>query len=481
MTKVLTVVEASAASDIRAQLLGLGYEPVGQATSGEQAVALAAQAQPDLVLMDIHLARAADGSSAAQLIRNRHSLPVVFLAEDARDEDLASAKLAEPLGYIVKPFSARELRTVLEMAVYKHRIDAQLRASERRFRTIFDAEPECVKVVAPDGRLLEMNAAGLAMLGARSVDEVRQLGLQSFVAPEYRAPFGALHQAVVNGQRGILEFEVTGLDGTRRRLETHAVPMQDPEHDRTLMLGVTRDITQRTLAEAALRENSRRMQALSRRVLEVQEAERRGLAHELHESLGQTLVAIKINLQSAGLFKGAEAEAMQAQNLRSMDAALQQVRRMALALRPPMLDDLGLSASLRWIAGQAAALGGFALQLELAIEQARLAPEIEIACFRIAQEALANVVQHAAAKLVTLKLHRDGNTLVLEVRDDGCGFDPLVQRERALAGEGVGLLGMHERAALIGGQLDVQSAPARGSGLQLRCPWRVPAPSPDGV
>ncbi len=124
-----------------------------------------------------------------------------------------------------------------------------LRESEQRLRTIFEAEPECVKVIGRDGQLLEMNAAGLAMLEADSVEEVRQHTLLNFILPEYRAPFAALNERVMGGESGIMEFEITGLRGTRRWLETHAVPMRDATGEVAMLLAITRDITGRKEAE----------------------------------------------------------------------------------------------------------------------------------------------------------------------------------------------------------------------------------------
>ncbi len=124
-----------------------------------------------------------------------------------------------------------------------------LRENEERLRTIIETEPECVKVVDRGGQLLEMNAAGLAMLEAESISQVQQHTLYNFILPEYRASFGALHKRVMNGENGILEFEIMGLRGTRRWLETHAAPMRDATGEVTKLLGVTRNITERKRAE----------------------------------------------------------------------------------------------------------------------------------------------------------------------------------------------------------------------------------------
>jgi two-component system, cell cycle sensor histidine kinase and response regulator CckA len=132
----------------------------------------------------------------------------------------------------------------------RYRVEQALREREARLRTIIDTEPECVKVVSPEGRLLEMNAAGLAMLEADSLAEVQVKQLVDYIVPAYRKDFVELHRRVMRGETGVLEFEVVGLKGTPRWLETHAAPLVDPDRGQTTLLGVTRDITERKRAEA---------------------------------------------------------------------------------------------------------------------------------------------------------------------------------------------------------------------------------------
>ena len=131
--------------------------------------------------------------------------------------------------------------------------NADLRRSENRLRTIIETQPECVKVVSPTGELLDMNPAGLAMLDAASLEELATQPLIHYVAPDHRPAFGALHHTVMSGGDGTLEFETVGLKGTRRWLETRAVPLRDPGGEVTALLGLTRDVTVRKRAEQELR------------------------------------------------------------------------------------------------------------------------------------------------------------------------------------------------------------------------------------
>jgi two-component system, sensor histidine kinase and response regulator len=254
--------EVIVARDIRQQLVELGYEPVGHATRGEEAVSLAQALRPDLVLMDVQLAGAMDGIAAAEQIRKLLALPVVFLTAFGGDDALDRAKQTDPFGYILKPFTERELRTVLEIALYRHQTEARLLESEQRLRTVFESEPECVKVLGPGGELLEMNPAGLAMLEADSLAEAVAHGVLNFIVPEHRAAFAAMHRRVMAGARELLEFQVVGRFGTRRWLETHAAPMRDAAGRVTSVLGVTRDVTERSQAAQALHRSNERFRTL---------------------------------------------------------------------------------------------------------------------------------------------------------------------------------------------------------------------------
>lgn len=145
------------------QLQGLGYEPVGMATTGEQAIDLAIRLHPDLVLMDIQLAGTVDGITAAQTIRQYHALPVVFVTAYSADDVLERALLSEPYGYILKPYSERELRTVLEMALYKHRTEVQLRDALQHTQTILDQMLDAVITTNEQGSIESFNKIACSM------------------------------------------------------------------------------------------------------------------------------------------------------------------------------------------------------------------------------------------------------------------------------------------------------------------------------
>jgi PAS domain S-box-containing protein len=240
-----------------------------------------------------------------------------------------------------------------------------------------------------------------------------------------------------------------------------------------------RNITERKQAEAKRRDDSRRLQVLSRRLVAAQETERRNIARELHDEIGQALTVMQLNLQAMLQSPGTETLTPRInESLKEVERVLEQVRDISLNLRPSMLDDLGLEPALVWLTNRQAELAGLKGEVQADTLEQRLDPVIETECFRIAQEALTNVVRHAQAKAVIVVLRQAEGQLHLRVRDDGIGFEVATVREKAVRGASLGLLSMEERAALAGGGLEFTSIPRRGTEVHAWFPlkWQT-APS----
>ena len=209
------------------------------------------------------------------------------------------------------------------------------------------------------------------------------------------------------------------------------------------------------------------LRALSRRLLHAQEMERVRIARELHDQVGQALGAARLNLERLEFASppgGAVAESTAA-----LERAVELVRTLSFELRPAVLDDLDLAAAVRSYAGRQAARAGLELRLEIEELRAPADKDVEVVCFRILQEALANAIVHAHADRVLVALRADRRALRLEVRDDGVGFQPA---PREPAGQRLGLLGMSERASAVGGEVRVQSRRGAGTTVTARLPLR---------
>ena len=225
-------------------------------------------------------------------------------------------------------------------------------------------------------------------------------------------------------------------------------------------------------AVQALLASDRQIHRLAAQLIRAQEEERRSVARELHDEIGQALTMVKINLGTIRLADNpANAVELLDEGMVLVDRALEQVRDLSLLLRPAMLDDLGLVPALRWLSTTQAERAGYRLSFTAHRLEVRPSREIETICFRVAQEALTNIARHAQARNVTLDLQEPDGQLRLTVHDDGVGFDPDAVRQRAATGRSMGLLGMQERAKLGGGQLAIESAPGQGATLTLSLPY----------
>ncbi len=214
-----------------------------------------------------------------------------------------------------------------------------------------------------------------------------------------------------------------------------------------------------------------RLKDLSSQLLETQETERRVLAHELHDEIGQALTAVKLSLRRLErLVDPALAGALLDDCVAITDNALQQVRNLSLDLRPSMLDDLGLVPALRWYVGRHAERTGLTERFTCDADLSQLSAQIKTACFRIVQEALTNVARHAQAQTVRIALVVSAQRLHLTIQDDGIGFNIDALRYAKFHGTSLGLLGMEERSLLIGGHLSFTSTPGQGTVVNLSVP-----------
>jgi len=475
----------------------------------------------------------------------------------------------------------------------RRRAELALQESETRLRTIIETEPECVKLVDEQGRLLDMNPAGLAMIEAESIDKVRGLPIVDIVAPEYRAAVTNLHRRVFAGKTGTLEFEVIGLKGKRSWLSTHAVPLRDTAGKIQAVLGITRDISRRRIAERALVESEERfckafyanalpllitrladgmvldaneaftklvnrsreeilgqttvslgvidpaqrasvierlrdegvvndlevemhprdsaprtgllslvrielggqqctlgtyrdvteakraeeqlrasraaLRSLATRQQDIREYERTRIAREIHDSLGQALTALKLQLAAAQDAAATEAPALSARLAETalmVDDLVKSVRRIATELRPPILDQLGFPAAVEWLAQDFSRRTGLRCQTTILPTDGAITSELATALFRIVQEALTNVLRHAGATRVDIELGMKSGCVMLEIDDDGSGIT-----EAGMGPGSLGILGMRERAAVLGGVLEV--APRSNGGTRVAA-WFPP-------
>jgi PAS domain S-box-containing protein len=212
-----------------------------------------------------------------------------------------------------------------------------------------------------------------------------------------------------------------------------------------------------------------RRRSVPSRLLELQELTLGRVARELHDGLGQLLSAARIKLDMLRERTLDDSSKLLEEGIGNVDEAIQHIRTLALELRPSMLDDLGLDAGLRWYLDRQSLRAGIPIHTSIRLDR-RLDPDVETACYRIVQEATANALRHASPQHLWLTVAEIGGALDLVFRDDGSGFEVEDARQRALHGASIGILGMQERARLVGGRLDIDSTPGQGTEIRLHIP-----------
>ena len=340
-----------------------------------------------------------------------------------------------------------------------------LRESEERYRELFENSRDAIYVHDLGGRYVSVNRAA-ELLSGFDREEILGKHYSNFISP------GNLKNARENFCRKLdapvetsYEAEVVCKNGHRIPVEISS-RMIYRDGDPIGVQGIARDITERKRAQQAL-------QNYSRRLMEVQEAERQNLSRELHDEIGQALTAIRINLEWIRRFNIAAPEALPRvdESIDAVDDAVKRVRELALELRPSLLDDLGLASALRWYVDSFAVRTGINARVVGDIPRTDHIPhEIETAAFRIVQEALTNVARHSFATRVSVDISQSNRELHLEVYDNGIGFDSDTVLNGQSATAALGLRGMQERALAVNGDINIVSQPRAGTHILLGVP-----------
>ncbi len=340
----------------------------------------------------------------------------------------------------------------------------------RKLQQAVETSGEAVFITDLDGIISYINPAFTALYGY-AADEVLDLVTPRILKSGRLAPaaYEQFWSALVSGQEVRGEVLNRRKDGTIITVESSASPVLDQTGRITGFLGIQRDITERKRAEQELEASREQLRALTRRIQHLREEEQTHLSREIHDQIGQTLTAVQIDL--GWLFdklpKGSAALRRRARAMKQrIDLAMENVRHIALELRPPILDTVGLDAALEWLVEQTARQAGLRFSVDENIEGASLNPGLALAVYRIAQEALTNVVRHAGASHVSVQLATSREALTLEVSDDGRGLSA----EEARNPRALGLLGMRERAAAYDGSLTVTGAEGEGTTVRLSVP-----------
>jgi PAS domain S-box-containing protein len=366
-------------------------------------------------------------------------------------------------------FLLREQRHEAELATAARESDDQLRA-------MVDSAMDAIITIDSERRVIVFNPAAQRMFGY-SAEEVRGSRLDRFLPERLRAVHesnvAAFRQSGVTARMKKARMEIVGLrsDGTEFPLESTIA--QVTIGGQTMFTAILRDISERRRAEDELRESNRQLRELATSLQAVREEERTSIARELHDELGQQLLRLRMDLSwLEGRLKNL-APALHDKVVSMKEFVVGTVdvlRHVTTRLRPPLLDDLGLAEAARWQLNEFAQRTGIDVTSNIAIEDVDLDERTAINVFRILQESLTNVARHSAATQVNVSLTRTEEGLALEIRDNGRGSE---LRDKPKLGHG--LVGIRERTLLLGGRMEIASAPGEGFTLRVRIPLLLPA------
>jgi len=307
----------------------------------------------------------------------------------------------------------------------KHAEEA-LKKSEEMLRGLFEFAPDTVLVANNNGHIVRVNAQVELMFGYTR-DELAGKPIETLIPERFRDGHAQHRSNYLTAPRARpmgAGLELYGLrkDGTEFPVDIMLSPMNSEEG--SIVIAVIRDITRRKHAEESLKEYAERLAVLSRRLMEVQETERRNIARELHDEISQALTGLKLTLEMAARQPPGEVGASLDQAHTLVNDLMAHARKLSLDLRPPMLDDLGLLHALLWHIEHYTAQTQVRVDFKYSgIETRRFESEVETAAYRIVQEALTNVARHARVDEVSARVWTQQNKLMVEIEDSGSGFD----------------------------------------------------------
>lgn len=467
-------------------------------TTGQDCLDRMSTGQTDVLLLDLVLPDIDGLHILGQLAARHDHTPVIMISGHGQNELAVRALRAGAIDCVDK--SATQFLQVVELARRAYAGAAERRAANRE-----PSRPETFAVLLVEGSIavaaqirefftrtaphLSLTvAATLGEFGRFLHDGARAHAVIIGPSPANTKPLDVLRQlrseqpglpalllsARNDGESAVAAFQLGAQDYILQKPEyltelvfslNHHLRRADLERKNRQLTGQLSELNRSLESQVAAR--TAELRALSLRLLEIQEDERRAIARELHDQVGQMLTGLKFQLEAALRQAGSTAQEKITESIATTTSLMSHVRELTQLYRPRVLDDLGLQPALEWHAKQYERQTGIAVSLDLALPEGRLPTELETVIFRITQEALTNIARHSGAKSAALSIAHDAAGLHVEISDRGCGFElgPVLARRDAL-----GLAGVRERVHLAGGRLEIISQPGQGTRLNADFP-----------
>jgi PAS domain S-box-containing protein len=359
----------------------------------------------------------------------------------------------------------------------RKRTEMLLREALERLQTIIQASPLAILAIDPNGKIMNWNAGAEQMFGWSEKETVGKVC--PTVPSEWLSDFHDMITQVVQGKTfsGLLRYRQKK-DGTLINVSITTAPLRNAEGKAIGAIAILEDVSERIKSEeernkllVEIQKADKQLRILSRRIIETQEAEKKIISRELHDEIGQTLTAAKMTLQS--IQRNTKSPKLKEElevTISYLEQSLQQVRNISLNLRPSILDDLGIEAALHWLIKRISESTEIKFDLKFNLYGFELPKDLQLNCYRVAQEALNNIVKHSEAKKVVISLNIIVDSVHLKIKDDGKGFNMHEVREEAMKGKSLGILSMEERVQLAGGEFKIISTEKNGTEVQAIFP-----------
>ncbi len=444
---------------IEAALEALNEEIVS-ARSGTEALRYLLESDFAAILLDVKMPDM-DGFETAELIRSRkrsQHTPILFLTAYRNEEHLFRGYDLGAVDFLFKPIVPEILRSKvavfveLSRSAQIQRRQAEILAkAELKFRSLLEAAPDAMLITTAEGEIVLVNSRADDMFGY-SRQELLGKNIR-VVVPSWT--MSSYH---------VGELSSVCKNGSTFPSEIGSSPLQTEEG--LLITSAIRDISERKRAEQRiaeqtqqLHEANRELRHLSSRIVAIRDEERRRLGRELHDSQGQYLAAIKMNLEMiettdaalSTLQKSALTEA-----ITLLERSMREIRVISHLLHPPLLDEIGLQAVVPWYLNSFSERSGIQIDLDMPSDISKLPDQVELAVFRVLQECLTNVHRHSGSKVAKVRILPDETSVILEVSDRGRGLNSQNGSDPVI---GVGITGMRERIRELGGQFEINSSP----------------------
>jgi PAS domain S-box-containing protein len=469
-TRILVVEdEYIIAGEIEMSLQSLGYDACGVAHEAEEAIRKVELLKPDIVLIDINLNDTMSGIEAAKIISDKHNIPIIYLTAYGDPSTLKEAMSTKPYGYILKPYKDDDLKVTIETTINNHFLGNRLKESEKRYQLLFENAPLGYQSLNEDGKIVEVNPVWLETMGYTS-DEIIGHWFGDFLTEKYKESFVADFEIFkFNNELNDHEYEIKKKTGGIITILFNGKISVDKDWNFMKAHCIMTDITKQKKMETALLKSQEELRNLTVHMDAGMEEQRKRIAREIHDGLGQLLTAIKFDVSR--LKKRTDERRQDSVKLiqgiyELVDSGVEMVQKISKELRPGILDDLGLLSAIKWRMNEFQEKTEIQCRVILEPDDFEVDIDLSTAVYRITQEALTNIIRHAKATEVEIQIIKSSDELMFQIHDNGIGI-PQEKIDNSLS---FGLIGIRERVNIWKGRVYITGKKNEGTTLAVTFP-----------